>query len=212
MFYDLVATKRARKLVQNHAITIMLIFNFVHLTVDVSIIISYRHLEYVLIFNPVVCLTQQFVDDGIWYGAIFMMLWISIEQHILIFHSPLVATARGCSLFHNIPLSVFPLYPLIFYIYMIFFLSLCGADHIFTQTHLTGIVWFETLTHYTIPVSLIIVFSINFAEISLTTSCWMASTSENDPVTDVSVCCLPHLRTPFCYYSNGKLSRDLWFW
>jgi hypothetical protein len=65
MLYDLVATKRACKLLQNHAITIMLIFNFVHLTVDASILISYRHLEYVLLFNPVVCLIQQFVDDGI---------------------------------------------------------------------------------------------------------------------------------------------------
>ncbi|CAF4176479.1 unnamed protein product, partial [Adineta steineri] len=71
-------------------------------------------------FTPAVCLVHQFVNYGIWYAAIFSMIWLSLERHILIFHSSLTRTARGRCLFHYIPLAIFALYAPVFYFYITF--------------------------------------------------------------------------------------------
>jgi hypothetical protein len=169
MFYHLFGRKVSRKKLQNHAIFVLLIFNFI-LTIDLSLTLDYIRLGYRSLFNPVICLLHAYVSYGIWYGGVFLMLWVSIERHILIFHSTLVATARGRFLFHYVPLVVFSLYGPILYLYLI---VLCHCHRIYNPLkNLCNAIcyqsivpaWydlFESLANYVIPIILIAVFSIS---------------------------------------------------
>jgi hypothetical protein len=170
MFYHLLRRRVTRQTLQNHAIFLLLSYNFMNLIIDLSLTLDYLRLGYRSLFVPFMCLLQAYVDYGIWYGAIFLMLWVSIERHILIFHSTLVATARGRFLFHYIPLAIFSLYAPILYFYLII---LCPCNRIYNRLrNFCGIIcyhnivpaWFdlfESLFNYIIPILLIAVFSVS---------------------------------------------------
>ncbi|UJR06940.1 hypothetical protein I4U23_011229 [Adineta vaga] len=120
VFYHLLIKKTARTALYNHATMIMLLFNFIYLTIGIAFILRFMKLGVYEPFSPIFCLTNQIVDRGIWFGAVFSMIWLSFERHILIFHSHWHHTKRGRWLFHYIPLSIFALYAPCFYLYMIF--------------------------------------------------------------------------------------------
>ena len=128
VFYHLLAGKTARKALHNHTTLVVVLFNFIILTIDLPLLMNYYSKKTYVPFNPAICLVNQFVDYGLWYGAVMTMLWLSIEQHILIFHSNLIRTARGCWLFHYIPLALFSLYAPIIYFYLIF-IYLCEHQY-----------------------------------------------------------------------------------
>ncbi|CAF4181635.1 unnamed protein product, partial [Adineta steineri] len=92
----------------------------IHKTANMPLILSFMQRGVYIPFTPAVCLVHQFVNYGIWYAAIFSMIWLSLERHILIFHSSLTRTARGRCLFHYIPLAIFALYAPVFYFYITF--------------------------------------------------------------------------------------------
>lgn len=168
VMYHLLATRAARKVLHNHPVVVMLLLNWLHLAIDLSMTLNHLRLGYVWLFSPILCLIQQFVDTGVWYGAIFLMLWISIERHILIFHNHLVATPRRRLLFHYVPLIIFLLYAPTFYFYLIFFFpcartfdihaNLCGgACYYFYR--LSWLNWYESIANYVIPILLIVAFN-----------------------------------------------------
>lgn len=169
VIYHLAVKKDARKLLHNHAIVVMLIFNFIHLTIYVSILMNFLMYGYMSFMTPALCLVEQYVDYGIWFGAIFLMVWISIERHILIFHSTLITTTRGRFLFHYLPLTAFTLYAPVLYFYFIFIYpckptydatsDLCGGL-CYRRTVPAWYIWYESFVNYTIPILLIAVLGI----------------------------------------------------
>ena len=169
VIYHLSSTKIAREGLHNHTVVLILIFNFIQLTTDVSMTVSYLRLGYVVPSTPMYCLIWQFVDFGIWYAALFLMLWSSIERHILIFHSGLVATVQRRILIHFMPLLAVSLYAPVFYAYLIFVypctsiydysFPLCGGPCYYSDIAIS-LVWYETIAHYVIPVLLIAVLNI----------------------------------------------------
>jgi hypothetical protein len=170
VFYHLLFNKVARKSLHNHSIIILLFYNFLNLTIDLSLTQSFTLLGYVLPFSPAHCLIWRYVDNGIWYGGVFLMLWASFERHILIFHSNLVQNLRGRIFFHYIPLGIFSLYAPILYFYLIIIIP-CDETYDKTIMH-CGVpcfydvipYWFsvyDTFADYIIPILLIVVFSVS---------------------------------------------------
>jgi hypothetical protein len=170
MFYNLLRRKITRNTLQNHAIFILLSFNFIYLLMDLSLTLDFIRIGHKSQCNVIFCHLHAYVDYGIRYGGNFLMLWVTIERHILIFHSILVATARGRLLFHYIPLAICSLYAPILYFYLI---VLCPCRRSYNcQKNLCGVVcfrsivptwfnWFEILVNYITPILLIVVFSIS---------------------------------------------------
>jgi len=162
------AEKTARNALHNHTTLIVLFFNFIILTIDLPLLMNYYNRKAYVPFNPAICLVNQFVDYGIWYGTIMTMLWLSIERHILIFHSNLVRTARGRWLFHYIPLVLFTLYAPVFYFYLIFIYPcehqysatayVCGGPW-YACTFSPSLMWFRAIFHGIVPIMLIIGFT-----------------------------------------------------
>ena len=170
VFYHLLFNKDARKSLHNHSIILLLFYNFLSLIVDVSLSQSFSLLGYVSSFSPALCLIWWYVNYGIWYGGLFLMLWASFERHILIFHSNLVKTVRGRLLFHYIPIAIFSLYGPLLYFYLIIIIS-CGQTYDKTIKY-CGVpcyydvipYWFglyDSFANYVIPIFLIIVFSLS---------------------------------------------------
>jgi hypothetical protein len=166
--YHFLVHKSLRYALHNHVILLLLLFNFIDLTIDVSMTMSYSLLGYVSLFSPLRCLVWQFVDYGIWYGSISLMFWASVERHILVFHSNLIRTKRKRIIFHYIPLIFFTIYTPILYFYLIF---IYPCDRIFDAKSIRcgsicylnmAPIWFiyyDSLANYTIPILLITVFS-----------------------------------------------------
>jgi hypothetical protein len=169
MLYHILARKTARKALCNHAIVLILIFNLMSITTDLSMTMDFMRRGIVGSLTPALCLLHQYMTYGIWYGALFLMLWTSIERHILIFHSKLVATARGRLLFHYMPLVFSSLYAPILYFYLIVLYpcenvlvatnALCGGPCFFKEMP-TWFIWYDSFVHFIIPIFLIIVFGV----------------------------------------------------
>jgi hypothetical protein len=169
VIYHILARKSTRRALHNHVIILMLFFNFIDLTIDLSMTMSYSRLGFVSLFSPTLCLIWQFVDYGIWYGCISLMFWASVERHILVFHWDFIRTRRGRILVHYIPLSFFSLYTPMLYFYLII---LYPCDRVFISTSIrcgpvcylnVAPIWFiyyDSLANYTVPILLIAIFSI----------------------------------------------------
>jgi hypothetical protein len=167
VIYHLVANKIARRALYNHVIIILLIFNFIDLTINLSMTVSYLHLGYVTLFSPAICLIWQYVDYGMWYGGVSLMFWTSIERHILVFHPNLVRTMPRRLFIHYVPLAFFSLYTPTLYFYLII---IYPCDRVFLKTSLRcgsmcysvnsyWFIWYDSLINYTVPIILIAVFS-----------------------------------------------------
>ena len=168
IFYHILFDKTARQSLHNHSILILLFYNFLSVLIDLSLTQGFHRLGYVATFYPALCLIWQFIDFGIWYGGISIMLWLSIERHILIFHPNLVRTTRRRLLFHYIPLLISSLYTPMLYFYLIFLLP-CNRTYINTHNQCGSPCFYEvvptwfnlydSLINYTFPILLIVVFS-----------------------------------------------------
>ena len=169
MLYHLLASKTARKALFNHAIVLILTFNLMSLTIDLSMTMDFMRRGIVGSLTPALCLSHQYMAFGIWYGALSVMLWTSIERHVLIFHSKLVSTVRGRLVFHYIPLVFFSLYAPILYFYLIFLYpcenvfvatnALCGGPCFFSKMP-AWFIWYDSFVHFIIPIFLIIVLGV----------------------------------------------------
>lgn len=128
-FYHLLLKKTARQTIQNHSILILLLYNFFTVTIDIAFIQHVTRTGYAPFFSPIICLIWQFIDFGLWYGAISLMLWVSIERHILIFHPNAMQTNCHRMLFHYIPLLITALYaPTLFFV--LIFLIPCDRVYV----------------------------------------------------------------------------------
>jgi hypothetical protein len=133
--------------------------------------LNYTRLGYLSSFSPILCLIWKFVDYGIWYGGISLMLWGLFERHILVFHTNLIRTARQRLLIHYIPLTVFSLYAPILFFYIVFIYP-CNRIYINTTIRCGKICFYtiipysfslyDSLVNYTIPIILIAIFSVTF--------------------------------------------------
>ncbi|UJR17358.1 hypothetical protein I4U23_004253 [Adineta vaga] len=128
LLYHYFRDKTSRKNLQNHSIILLLVYHFFHVITTVSTQLDFYRLGYHSFFSIPLCFLRTYADFGIWYGALHIMFWISIERHIFVFYSNLHRTKRRRILFHYIPLGFVSVYAPILYFYLVI-LCLCERNY-----------------------------------------------------------------------------------
>jgi hypothetical protein len=98
----------------------MLLLDLVYEVIDIPLHLQFSCIGVVRPATPTLCLIWWFIDWGFYYVIVVLLLFTSIERHILIFHSQMVATKRKRLLFHYLPLFLTVLFMMTFYVTAIF--------------------------------------------------------------------------------------------
>ncbi|CAF1227609.1 unnamed protein product [Adineta steineri] len=119
--------------------------------------------------SSTLCLFWWFIDYGFFFLNLVVLMWVSFERHILIFHSWIMATQRTRLLFHYLPIFVIILFLIIFYGIAIFVppcqntfdftKDLCGMGECYSSLPFFGLI--ERIGFAIIPMFLIVIFSMS---------------------------------------------------
>jgi hypothetical protein len=165
ILYKFFCSHEIRSRLNNHSIIALVFVAFIELTTELPITLQFLSSGHV---QPK---TKGFCLFWIWYNFslqsinLFLMAWISIERHILIFHSNLIQTSIGKLKWHYIPLMFSIIYIPLFYFSCIiiyscensfdYFSLLCGS---ICYNNLRWLASFDWITNIFIP-SLLIPFA-----------------------------------------------------
>ena len=93
--YHLFSSPRnLRTTLSTHVIVVLLLLNFVQLTLDIPLALQYLKTGVVRPSVEIICNTWMFIDEFTYYLSLILMAWASFERHILIFHSHWLNTRR----------------------------------------------------------------------------------------------------------------------
>lgn len=118
--FHLLVKSDLRKALQNHALIIILIFGLLYDLIDIPLHLQFFSTGVVRPAIAELCLIWWFIDLGFFYTIEMLLLFSSIERHILIFHSQILATHRKRLFFHYLPMLCVVLLMMIFYSVAIF--------------------------------------------------------------------------------------------
>jgi hypothetical protein len=161
LVYYLIADRTLRHTLHYHAILALLIVSLLTNLIELPRIIRYLHIGIVMPQTDINCLIWQFCDYLLFSTLNVLLLWASIERHLLIFHANLYATAKHRLYYHYSPFIVIIVYLILFYI-MVIFVYPCDAQFDFTQplcgypcytTH-ANISLYDLFAHTMIPLCL----------------------------------------------------------
>ena len=167
VLYHLIADRTLRTALHNHAVIIILILTLAMTSVDIPLQLQFYITGSVRPATDLTCRFWWLIDWANSYIIGVLLLFASIERHILIFHSALVATFRKRLIFHYIPLSSVITFMLIFYGIAIFSpictnsfnftANLCGLTACYQS--MTGFVMIEQIGFGALSYILIVVFN-----------------------------------------------------
>ena len=167
--YHLLSSPRNLRItLGTHVIVVLLLLNFVQLTLDMPLALQYLKTSVVRPSADIVCNTWMFFDSFTYYLSLLLMAWASFERHLLIFHSHLLNTRRRRIYLHYAPILGLFLYALIYYVFVDYFypcvntfdfsIAFCGyvCYMALSKPTLFGI---EMMAHQVVPTILITMFS-----------------------------------------------------
>jgi hypothetical protein len=171
VLYHFLVDRRLRNDHRHHLIILTVFFNLVYELTDIVWIIYFYETGTPLISTPSFCLTWVFIDFAVYLIITYLIVWMAIERHILIFHSNWLATQRKRFLLHYFPMILACIYPLIFYTYG-FFIQDCSSVLDYTTTrcgyvdclYINPVVgMWDSVVDYIAPTFLIVIFSVALA-------------------------------------------------
>jgi len=98
----------------------MLFLTLIYEVVDIPLHLQFLSTGIVRPSTPILCLIWWFIDWGFYYTIAVLLVLASMERHILIFHSQMVATIQKRLIFHYFPILVIMVLMMTFYIIAIF--------------------------------------------------------------------------------------------
>ncbi|CAF1219740.1 unnamed protein product [Rotaria sp. Silwood1] len=117
LIYHMISNRPALQAVYNHAPLVMLFVGAATVLVDLSMVLNFLRTGIVIPTSDIYCHIWNFIDFLLYALASIMMLWQSIEKHILIFHyRQLLNTRKKRFFFHYAPLITIFLYLALFYV------------------------------------------------------------------------------------------------
>lgn len=168
LLHHYLGDRQSRAALQNHAPLALLIVGLLTVLVDLSLILDYLRMGVVSYVSDLYCQIWNFLDLTLYALVSILMLWSSIERHIIIFHSQqLLGTRRQKFFVHYLPLIIIFTYLIFFYIY-IAFIHACTNKFDFHQVVCAGLCFvFETpvvgvldqFLHTVIPSILIVIIN-----------------------------------------------------
>jgi len=125
--------RKLRNALYNQMLILIVFFDlFYQLTVIVSMAYFYRTGR-PLFFTASYCLFWTFIDYTVYLIVIDLIVWMTIERHILIFHKTWHSTFQKRLLVHYIPMIVLIVYPILFYLY-VFIIDSCNKLPDYTKS------------------------------------------------------------------------------
>ena len=168
VFYYFWRIQSIRQALNNHVVFILLIVYGVQTVLDTPFHLDYFRLGYY--WPPYVgyCFLVFMADYVLYEIALLLMVWASIERHILIFNPSLFNTRRRRIIGHYSPMVFAFVYPTIYYTYFILFYPCQSYYDINTYTCVTAcFLWtnstmalYELITNGFVPVCLTALFSV----------------------------------------------------
>ena len=105
----------------NQALQILLVVNFIQVTCDLPMVAHFYQLGRVSPATSGYCTWWTFLEYTLNGANEFLMATISVQRHVLIFHSQLLNDRLKRWLFHHLPLCVCLVYPVILYLIIVVF-------------------------------------------------------------------------------------------
>lgn len=170
LLYHFLIKYKLRIAIHNHMIILLLFTILIVQLIDMSLYLKYLHLGYVSPQTTAMCFIWWYVDITFYDTIVILLAWTSLERHILIFHSKLVSTTIKLWIFHYIPMILFLIYPLSFYLFVLliptcedkylfdFQAGWCNYQPCYYNDEFLSL--YDTLMNAAIPCLLIALFSI----------------------------------------------------
>lgn len=169
LIYHIVCNRVARQALYNHAPLVLLFVGLITVVIDLSMILDFLRTGLVSSSTDFYCRFWNFIDLLLYALVSILMLWTSIERHILIFHQhQLLNTQRKRFLLHYVPFLVIFGYLIVFYLY-IAFIHPCDNKFYYDQVVCAGLCFvldtpilgvFDQLAHTILPSLLIFILSV----------------------------------------------------
>lgn len=112
----------------NQALQILLVVNFIQVTCDLPMVIHFYQLGQISPATSGYCTWWTFLEYTLNGANEFLMATISVQRHVLIFHSPSLNDRLKRWLVHHLPLCLCLLYPIILYLVLVVFYPCDGTQ------------------------------------------------------------------------------------
>ncbi|UJR17109.1 hypothetical protein I4U23_004005 [Adineta vaga] len=133
LVYSLLTNRILRQTLHYHGILVLLLLTLLTNLIELPRIIHYLHVGLVIPQTNINCLIWQWCDYLLFSTINMIMLWISIERHLLIFHINLYNTVKYRFIFHYLPYISIIVYLILFYTIAIFIYP-CTYEFDFTKS------------------------------------------------------------------------------
>ncbi|CAF3694619.1 unnamed protein product [Rotaria sp. Silwood1] len=120
-------------ILQNQALFILLIVNFIELVADLPMPISFYYLGHISPATNSYCIWWTFFEYNLHLISELLMATISIQRHILIFQANVFYSRFNRFMLYYGPLALCFIYPIIFYIIIIIFYTCDGTQWDYTS-------------------------------------------------------------------------------
>ncbi|CAF4372758.1 unnamed protein product [Rotaria sp. Silwood2] len=169
LIYHITSNRVTLRALHNHAPLVLLFVGLITVIVDLSMILNFLRTGIVNPSTDVYCRIWNFIDLLLYALVSILMLWTSVERHILIFHHhQLLNTERKCFFGHYFPYCVIFGYLILFYTYIAFIHS-CENHFDYYQVVCAGLCFvydppalgvFDQFAHTVIPSILIVILNL----------------------------------------------------
>lgn len=118
--------RQDRSKLKNHGWIVLLIANFLQLVLDLPMGMSYFHRAHIWPESNAYCRWWIWCDFSLNSIGLFLMAWISLERHLLIFHSHTILQVRWKKwAFHFIPIILCLMWPLLIFFVLVVINPFC---------------------------------------------------------------------------------------
>ena len=171
VLYQMLTKKPLRESLNNHAFIALTFTGLGTQLIDVPFYINYLRLGYVWPSTPLTCLLWWYIDIGMFEATIMLVTWASLERHMLIFHEQWLSNGVRRYLLHYLPICIFAMYPLLFTLFCLIFLT-CNDAFVFNYSNawcsfspcfyrIVLLSLYDTMMHWVLPN--IVIFFLNIS-------------------------------------------------
>lgn len=115
IFYFFKKNRMMRQAPHNHALLILLLVNFVQLSLTLPLNLHFYAVSYITPTLPIFCTWWTFIEFTLYVTSEYLMATISIQRHMLVFNNHILRIRSMRIVLHHLPLVFCLIYPLIFY-------------------------------------------------------------------------------------------------
>ncbi|CAF3316324.1 unnamed protein product [Rotaria sp. Silwood2] len=120
IFVHIALNHEARSKLKNHGWLVLITTNFFQLVIDLPMPMSYYRMDAVWPASNTYCVWWTWCEFSLNAIGLFLMTWISIERHVLVFHPHTIFQNPWKKwIFHFVPIIICLLYTPIFYFVLV---------------------------------------------------------------------------------------------